>query len=406
MRKRILATVLTLFMMLGILPVRAWAAVVTSGECGDRGDNVTWSLDDSGTLTISGTGKMMDYHSGNYTSVPWYDNRERIQTIVIQDGVTSIGNKAFSKCINLISITISDSIASIGSSAFETCTNLTSIDIPLGVTSIGARAFAACSSLISVDIPNSVTFIGNGAFDACSSLTNINIPNGVTSIGVSAFEDCIRLTSITIPSGVTTIGFGAFDGCGNLRNIYISDSVTFISDSVFWNCIRLTDVYYSGSEMQWKQIDIRRGGNAYLFAATIHYNSASPDQPPEHIHSWTTAWTNNTTHHWHKCMTSGCNITNNSENDGYGVHVYDSGTDTVCNICGYTRSATLSTPGDLTGDGKVTMADVIWLARGAAGYVTLTEQEQNAGDVTGDGKITMSDVLRLARYAAGYSPAL
>ena len=76
---------------------------MTSGECGDRGDNVTWSLDDSGTLTISGTGKMMDYHSGNYTSVPWYDNRERIQTIVIQDGVTSIGNKAFSKCINLYS---------------------------------------------------------------------------------------------------------------------------------------------------------------------------------------------------------------------------------------------------------------------------------------------------------------
>ena len=62
--------------------------------------------------------------------------------------------------------------------------------------------------------------------------------------------------------------------------------------------------------------------------------------------------------------------------------------------------------GDLTGDNKVTMADVLRLARGAAGYVTLTEQEQKAGDVTGDGKITMADVIRIARYAAGYSSTL
>ena len=66
----------------------------------------------------------------------------------------------------------------------------------------------------------------------------------------------------------------------------------------------------------------------------------------------------------------------------------------------------VSKPGDLGGDGKVTLADVIRLARGAAGYVTLTEQEQTAGDVTGDGKITMADVIRVARYAAGYSTTL
>ena len=213
--------------------------VLASGTCGE---NLTWVLTDDGVLTISGTGAMANYYFpwGEYT--PWYEERARITSVVLQEGVTSIGEYAFSECSSLTDITIPERVTSVGYSAFSGCSSLTGITIPQGVTSISGGVFAECSSLTSITIPDGVTSIGSLAFSGCSSLTSIAIPDGVTSIGVSAFSHCTSLTGITIPDGVTSIGGGAFSGCSSLTNITIPDEVTAIESDVFSGCSGLISI--------------------------------------------------------------------------------------------------------------------------------------------------------------------
>ena len=211
--------------------------IVASGTCGD---NLTWKLDDEGTLTISGKGAMTEWV--NSDSAPWKTYSNTINKVVIQPGVTSIGGHAFSKCKNLTSITIPEGVTSIGSDAFSGCSSLTSITIPEGVTSIGEYAFYACENLTSITIPEGVTSIGSDAFSGCSSLTSITIPEGVTSIGEYAFYACENLKSITIPKSVTSIGNYAFGGCSSLTSITIPEGVTSIEGGVFYKCSSLTSI--------------------------------------------------------------------------------------------------------------------------------------------------------------------
>lgn len=145
---------------------------------------------------------------------------DALQFVNIPNGVTEIGEDAFSECKNLKSITIPNGVTEIGSGAFSGCASLTSITIPDSVTEIGGYAFSECTSLTSVTIPDSVTEIGEAAFTKCTSLTSITIPNGVTKIGLAAFYECTSLTSITIPNGVTKIGGGAFNYCVNIKATY------------------------------------------------------------------------------------------------------------------------------------------------------------------------------------------
>ena len=275
------------------------ASAASSGNCGDSGSNVTWLLDDNGTLTISGSGKIEDCRSD--IDQPWYSNRSDITSVVIEPGVTSIGSQAFYECSNLTSITIPSGLTSIGEQAFGNCTGLTSITIPSGLISIGDYAFWNCTGLTSITIQNGVTSIGTGAFWNCSGLTSITIPSSVTSIGVNvfygcsgltditvdssnpsfcsesgvlfnkdkttliyyplgktgsytipdgvtaigdyAFYYCSRLTSVTIPSSVTSIGESAFRHCTGLTSITIPNSVTSIVNLAFWDCDSLTIVY-------------------------------------------------------------------------------------------------------------------------------------------------------------------
>ena len=187
---------------------------------------IDWKRE-NGTLTISGTGDMPNYNSP--ADVPWYNDQKKIKKVVINDGVTSIGECAFSCCESLTSITIPNSVTSIGNYAFEYCSSLTSITIPNSVTSIGKRAFYDCSGLATITVEK-----GNTKYDSrdnCNAIieTNTNkliagcknttIPNSVTSIEESAFYGCSGLTSITIPNSVTSIGNHAFDGCSGLTSI-------------------------------------------------------------------------------------------------------------------------------------------------------------------------------------------
>ena len=124
---------------------------------------ITWNLSDDGTLTISGT-DMSLYASGR---APWYYQRDKIKKVIIENGVTSIGDNAFYACSYITSITIPNSVTSIGSSAFSYCYDLPSVTIPNFVTTIGALAFRQCYGLTSVNIANSVTSIGDSAFYKC-----------------------------------------------------------------------------------------------------------------------------------------------------------------------------------------------------------------------------------------------
>ena len=275
--KKVLSLLLSLAMLLTItsgLNFTAYADVQT-GKCGD---NVTYSLDTStGVLTINGEGDMENYNYNNYEKNPFY-KKSNIKTVIIKNGVTSIGDYTFRDCRSLTSVTIPNSVASIGDSAFYSCTSLTNVTIPNSVTSIGDWAFFNCTSLTSIIIPNSVTSIGDSAFKGCTSLTSATIPDSVTSIGDSAFYSCTSLTSIevsgnnknyssldgvlfnknktelityplgktdseyAIPDSVTSIGDYAFKGCTSLTSATIPDSVASIGDSAFYSCTSLTNV--------------------------------------------------------------------------------------------------------------------------------------------------------------------
>ncbi len=202
--------------------------IIASGTCGAQGDNLTWMLSCDSVLTISGTGAMADYNINN--PAPWYSYVLSVKTVVVNEGVPSIGMCAFMDCSGLTSITIPNSVKSIGDGAFSGCSGLTSIEIPDSVTSIGVNAFCACYSLASIEIPNSVTSIGFGAFQVCYGLTSVTIPNSVTSIGEYAFGACYSLASIVIPNSVTYIAPGAFAYCTSLNSINVAnDNTNYIS---------------------------------------------------------------------------------------------------------------------------------------------------------------------------------
>ena len=257
MKKRILSMLLALVMLATLLPlglIDTAEAAVSSGTCGE---NVNWTLTNDGTLTISGTGAMTDYVFSD--GAPWYGFRSQVKTVVIENGVTSIGNSAFYGCSSLTSVTIPNSVTSIGSSAFGGCTALTDVyyggsktdwltlnghdqipdsatvhfkdnlydsgtcgeNVNWTLTNDGTLTISGTGTMADYDslngapwddslvktviIENGVTSIGQNAFRDCSSLTRVTIPNGVTSIGAYAFEDCTSLTSVTIPGSVTSI---------------------------------------------------------------------------------------------------------------------------------------------------------------------------------------------------------
>ena len=307
--KKLISLFLSLAMLLSIVSVVDFSAYADV-QTGKLGENVTYSLDTStGVLTISGTGDMYDYelhnYSGYYSSTPL--EMAYIKNIIIESGVTSIGDFVFFNCTNLTSVTISDTVTSIGEFAFAGLKK-SEITIPNSVIYISYAAFSESvenyqySYLKKINYNGTVTqwnsvkcgyenhyiikctdgIIGNGNTVTIDNFRcNINndytaqiegggtenliIPEtvsyegysfSVTSIGSSAFSGCTSLTSLTIPDSVTSIGKYAFRGCTSLTSVTIPNSVTSIGDYAFENCTNLTKVNYSGTVSQWKAIKI------------------------------------------------------------------------------------------------------------------------------------------------------
>lgn len=255
-------------------------SVYDSGSCGE---NATWTLKTDGTLIISGSGAVDD--SSEYQ---WND--KKVKYLVIEEGITDIGESAF---INFKKLTgtlkLPESLVSIGDRAFSGCDGLTGdLVLPKNLTCVGERAFYDCSgfdgklelseSLISIgelafascsnltgnlELPENLSYIGMGAFANCSSLTGdlilpqglkeiedevfagcsgfngkLELPEGVTSIGERAFKNCSALTGeLKLPEGLTSIGREAFESCSGLTgNLTLPQGLKEINDFVFYEC--------------------------------------------------------------------------------------------------------------------------------------------------------------------------
>ena len=235
-------------------------ALVASGKCGD---SASWKLDADGVLTITGAGPMADY--GAYG--PWYiAHLTDIKKVVVQEGVTTIGDHAFANLSYVTSVTIPEGVTSIGSSAFENCGlmaygGLGAVTLPEGLTTIGSSAFSGSymdsltlpeslrtiggaafekSHLKTLTIPGGVTSIGNGAFSN-SHLTSIQLPDGA-QLGAMLFYQCYELTEVTLPADLTVIGPSMFENCGSLKNVTIPSGVTRIGNAAFAACEALPEI--------------------------------------------------------------------------------------------------------------------------------------------------------------------
>ena len=210
----------------------------TSGSCGD---NATWSYE-STTLTISGTGAMDDYA---YGEAPWNAYAETMTSLVIGEGITSIGNNAFAGFEKLNSVQYPASgFTSIGDYAFSGA-KVKQPNLPRTLTHLGTGAFAG-SQARGVSIPASLKKISDYAFEGCANLDGVSIFEGVEEIGESAFDGC-AFSSITIPSTVKAIGACAFMSNTELESVYISAGVKTIGAAAFQGCTGLKKVGIGGN---------------------------------------------------------------------------------------------------------------------------------------------------------------
>ena len=237
------------------------------GECGT---NLTWSLDADGILTVSGTGEM-----SKSQTYPWKEYSDNIKNVIVESGVTSIADSAFSSLPNLTKVTLPDSVTSIGYACFAGSSSLTEINLPDSITEIGkysftssglknvtlpsnlkkvaSNLFSGCRSLESVYIPDSVTEIEGSVFAGSSvktvrlsenitnipegmfsnsELESIELPSSIKQIGEGAFSSC-HLTKITLPEGLEIIGNDAFSSCNSLKSVSLPSTLRSIGENAF-----------------------------------------------------------------------------------------------------------------------------------------------------------------------------
>ena len=236
--KKLLALVLALCLLAGAVPLSASAAEY-SGTCGT---NLKWEIAGD-TLTISGEGAMADYQYA--TNVPWHDYSDSFSQVVVESGVTHIGENAFGFTDEILQVTLPDTLTSIGAGAFACCYSLKGITIPSGVTAIEEGTFLSCFDLAYAELPDTVTSIGDSAFSDCESLVDVEIPSGVTYIGEGAFRSS-GITSATIP-GSAVLGENAFSNCDDLATVELGYGITELPEAVFSGADSLKSIHIPGS---------------------------------------------------------------------------------------------------------------------------------------------------------------
>lgn len=197
----------------------------------------SWAFHDTDMteITIPGSVKLID------TDAFW--ECTGLESVTLNDGLETIGGRAFGSCKSLESIAIPSSVTSIGSSAFSDCLCLEFASLPDKLTEIAGGLFSGCSSLKAIEIPENVTRVGHWAFRDCKSLTSVSLPDGLRDVFDEAFSGCKALERVELPSSVTNIGEKTFYECTWLRSVTIHSNVTNIDDEAFSYCSRLRFVH-------------------------------------------------------------------------------------------------------------------------------------------------------------------
>lgn len=237
---RILSALLAVLFCVGLF---AFLAAPVSAESGSCGSNLTWNLE-NGVLTISGSGAMTTY--SEYNMAPWLAYADRIQRVIVGQGVTSISPLAFYCCENLTAASLADSVKTIGELAFAGCSSLRQISMG-GVERLEYRCFHSCTALANVVLPQSLRYLGDEAFFMCRSLGGITIPAGVTYLGRGVFTHCDNLASVFIEAPLAELPGWIFYGCDALTVLQLPSSVQAVGDNAVVGCDSLYHVDYSGS---------------------------------------------------------------------------------------------------------------------------------------------------------------
>ncbi len=286
MKKRVLAMVMALCLVMSFAVSMAFASGDKSGSCGN---GVTWTLDASGKLTVRGSGAMADYKEGD-PRAPWYSYKDQIKSASVESGVTKIGNYAFHSCGNMTSVSIADTVTEIGEYAFQDfksgafwhCSKLSAVSVAAenqnyssvdGVLYNKAQTqilrYPQAKTQTSFTIPSTVTSIGDYAFDCVSVLTSLFIPDTVTSIGIYSLSG-VGAATITLPKFLTSIGHSAFFNSPKLKTVTIPETVVSIGGGAFAYCSGLQNAYYAGTEEQWKAVEI--GGSNEALTSAVKFN--------------------------------------------------------------------------------------------------------------------------------------
>ena len=242
------------FIFCGVICAATMTVHAQSGTTG----SLSWEITD-GTLIISGEGDMPDYFLGqnNFTTAPWGTQRVSITAVIIDDGVTSVGNHAFDGCANITSVAIPVSVSKIGNNVFDGCDSLIEINVDDSNNSYSSDngvLFNKTKTLLMqypcgksdyYNIPHGVIVIGRSAFLNSINLPGITIPETVTVIDDRAFYNCSGLNVVTILDAVTTIGSNAFRNCTGLTIVNIGEGVRNIGSNAFTNCTSLTTVNFN-----------------------------------------------------------------------------------------------------------------------------------------------------------------
>ena len=269
MKKRFVSLLLAISMIFSLMPVSAVTAfaesenggevtTVDSGYCGadNGGENLRWTLDNNGVLTITGSGAMKDYTWDENVRLDWYVyHKDDIHSVVLDNRITHIGDYAFDKCTNIESVrytgytgnagvALPESVTTIGVHAFSDTGVTGTLKLPEHLTEIDSLAFYHCGKLNGeLKLPDTVKEIGGFAFNSCGFTGKLELPASLENIGNDAFESCSGLTGkLTFPSKMNEIDFSIFHGTG-ITEVVIPSSIKTVRDFAFNSCMNLKKVY-------------------------------------------------------------------------------------------------------------------------------------------------------------------